>query len=112
MLSLLVLITPLLVFGDVHLAHQSHPCEVEHQSALDDLPWHPHGACANDVEKEHFNLKSLIQKSSSIGAYELPVVPCEVLTHDHSECQQATQIVDNSSYFAEDIFNALSVLII
>jgi len=110
--SLLVLIAPLLVLGDVHLAHQDHSCELEQQSSTEDLLWHPHGACASDVEKEHFDLKSLARKSSDINDYELPAVPCEALLHNHSECQQATQIADHSGYFAENMLNALSVYLI
>ena len=113
-LTLLVLITPLLVLGDVHLKHENDPCEDgQDQEFVDSLPWHPHGSCASDVENEHFDLNSLVQKSNNINHYEIPILSCAILTHDHSECQQATQVVDNVSYSStEDLLQVLSIFLI
>ncbi len=111
-LALLALISPLLVLGDVHLAHQNHPCEVEQQSPIDELPWHPHGACSNDVETDHSDLKPLIQKSIAVDIHFSQLVCYETSVHDHGECQQATSIVDKTHYFAADLYQVLSIFLI
>jgi len=111
-LLMLVLITPLLVFGDVHLAHQSHPCEDERQSSIDELPWHPHGACADDVEQNHFDLKSLIQKGDTVDSFTFVVLCSKTLTHDHDQCHHATTLVDNIPSFTEDLQQVLGIFLI